>query len=133
MFYLIIGCALLLLGLYFLRIALLGRSPENLAATTGTLVKASGFRNVPMRYGGVIKNQTDFTYAYTVDGKTYRRSGRKNAHRRTIPKTVTIVYVKTYPRGGYIGRFTGLYEWVYALSCLIYSVLFILLFFLSRT
>lgn len=111
MFYLITGILSLLAGLYFLRLALLGRNPDNLSTAVGTLVKASGFKNVPMKHGGVIKNQTDYAYAYTVNGKTYHLKGRINAHKRTLLRKATIVFVTGHPHRAYIGKFTGIIEW----------------------
>lgn len=114
MFYLVTGVFSLLAGLYYLRLALLGRNPENLSTAVGTLVKVSGFKNVPMKHGGIIKNQTDYAYAYTVKGRTYRLKGRVNAHRRTLLRKATIVFVTGHPRRAYIDQFTGIVEWAIA-------------------
>lgn len=132
MFSVLIGTLLLVLGLFFLWVALLGRNPDNISTTVGTLVKASSYKNVPLKYGGMIKNQTDYVYAYTVDGRTYRCTGRKNEHKRTLPRKVTIVYITRYPRSGCVERYNSTSAWLYAICCIANGLLFIGIYFLDK-
>ena len=121
-FFLICGAALILIGLFFLWLALWGRKPENLVETVGALTRRQHFKNVQLRRRRD-KNLTDYTYSYTVGGRTYRLSGTQWIHPRKLFKKTTIVYLKGFPRVAYIGEFTGIQEWALAIVFLVMGLL----------
>ncbi len=116
---LILGATLIFAGLYFLLLAFLARNPANLSTAVGSLAKASGYKNVRGAHGNwIIKDQTDYTYAYMVNGRTYHRKGRMNRHKRRLPQKVTIVYLTRFPRHSGIEAFTAQVEFLLGLFML---------------
>lgn len=106
---------MLIPGMWFLFLALWSLNPDHLGTAVGTLSKCHNSKNIPSKYNRVIKNLTDYTYTYQVNGKTYKLSGSKAQHRRTVFRKVTVVYLKIIPRRAYIDRFTGVTEWLFGL------------------
>ena len=105
--------AMLILGLWFLFLALWSRNPNHLGTAVGTLTKCHTSKNVATRYG-VVKNLTDYAYTYQVDGKTYKITGMRRQPRRVVLRKVTVVYLKISPRRAYIESYTGTAEWLIA-------------------
>lgn len=127
-FILISGIIVLSVGLYFLVLAIRSRDPKHLQTTVGTLTKTSGFKNFQTRYG-LIRNLTDYTYTYSVNGKDYRISGSYPKHRRFVPKKVEIIYLIGFPRRAYIGEYTGVVEWSIAVSFSILGAVLLAIYF----
>ena len=116
------GAVLILIGLFFLWLALRGRKPENLVETVGDLTRRQHFKNMQIK-SHKVKNLTDYAYSYTVDGRTYRLSGIQWTHPRKLFRKATIVYLKGFPRVAYIGEFTGIQEWTLAIAFLAMGLL----------
>lgn len=134
LFFLILGILLILAGLYYWMLVFLSRNPTNLSTTVGTLMKASGYKNVRGTHGrGIIKDQTEYTYAYTAGNKTYLHKGRVNRHKRTIPQRVTIVYLTHFPRHSGIDAFTAQIEGLLGAFLTFQGIVLIAMYFLIRT
>jgi len=129
-FILIFGITILFIGLFYLIPVIRSRNPKNLCATVGTLSKTSSFKNFQTRYG-LFKNLTDFTYTYSVNGKSYRISGSAPKHRRFIPNKVDIVYLKGFPRSAYIEEYTGVIEWLLSISFSIMGAILLAIYFIQ--
>lgn len=131
--FLILGILLIPAGLFYWLLVILSRNPANLSTAAGTLTQASGYKNVRGCHGrGIIKNQTEYVYTYTVDGKVYRHKGRVNRHKRTIPQRVTIVYLTRFPRHSGIDAFTAQAEGLLGASLIFQAIVLIAMYFLIQ-
>lgn len=110
-FFLIFGMVLSLIGLFFLCLALRGGNPANLVETVGALTRRQHFRDLQIK-SRKVKNLTDYTYSYTVGGRTYKLAGTQWTHPGKLMRRTTIVYLKGFPWLAYIGEFTGIREWL---------------------
>ena len=116
-----------LIGIWNLTIAILGLFPKCKAMASGTLTKVFTERNVRVKYR-TIPVLTQYTYTYTVKGRTYRyRSEGFHSGRRLFAK-VAMVYVKGFPRHAYPNRFSGVNEWILGISMLVMGCLFLFAF-----
>ena len=132
-FFLLLGAALILSGFYFLFLTYLAKNPANLSTAVGMLTRASGYKNVPTKQGWKIKDQTEYTYSYTVNEKTYRRKGIMNRHKRYLPQRVTIVYLTGFPRHSGIESFTAQLELALGIFLLCEGAAMIVLCLLIRS
>ena len=131
--FLILGILLIPAGLYYWLLVILSRNPANLSSAAATLTQASGYKNVRGYHGrGIVKNQTQYVYTYTVDGKVYRHKGRVNRHRRTLPQRVTIVYLTRFPRHGGIDAFSAQVEGLLGASLIFQAIVLIAMYFLIQ-
>lgn len=131
--FLILGILLIPAGLYYWLLAILSRNPANLSSAAATLTQASGYKNVRGYHGrGIVKNQTEYVYTYTVDSKVYRHKGRVNRHRRTLPQRVTIVYLTRFPRHGGIDAFSAQVEGLLGASLIFQAIVLIAMYFLVQ-
>ena len=103
------GWAMLILGSYYLAVGVIFAFPKNRAVTCGKLVKTKGEKNARIREYSKIKvvpHWTQFTYRYTVNGKTYHKSGGTAKSPRQLPYQPTVVYMKWMPRYGFVRGLT---------------------------
>ena len=117
-FLLLIGLLLLFPGIYCLYIALRSRSPENLGTAVGTLTKVISYKNVRTKYGSIIPNVSDYSYCYTVSGKTYLVKGSCNKHKRFLPQKAPVFYIKGFPAHACLEHYQPVTEWALAASLL---------------
>ena len=114
-----------LISFYNLLIAILGLFPKFRATASGTLQKTNTQRNVRVR-GGTLPVVTHYTYKYTVNGKKYSYSSSICSTKSRLYQTVSMVYVKWFPRHAYPKKFTAITQWAWGISMLIIGVLFII-------
>ena len=113
--YLVIGSCSLSIGLWNLIIAILGLFPQCRSTVIGTLHNAKTKKNVKGRSGfAPIPIRTEYTYTYTVKGKTYQYLGKELSTKRHLLPKVSMVYVKGFPRHAYPNKFKGTNEWTIA-------------------
>lgn len=122
---LVIGGIFLVPGLWFLFLWLYGLFPGTTKTTVGTLARSHTMKNVRTRSGRVIKRITDYTYTYTVNGKLRKIKGSGYHTRRYVPKKVTVVYLRGFPRCAYIEDFTGTRELILAFFFLVNAGIFL--------
>lgn len=111
-FYYFITYGSIIIGLWNIFIIIWAKNPAHLGTAVGTLGKVTNLKNVRSKHGWVIPNVTDYRYHYTVGKQNYKISGNRNAHKRTLFKKVSVVYIKGLPRIAYIDKFTGENQWV---------------------
>ena len=116
---------ILLISFYNLLIAILGLFSKFRATTSGILLKTNTQRNVRVR-GGKLPVVTYYTYKYTVNGKKYSYSSSICSTKRRLYQTVSMVYVKWFPRHAYPEKFTAITQWAWGISMLFIGVLFII-------
>ncbi len=121
--------AVLLVGLYYLTIAILGLFPKFRATAVGTLSKAKTYKHVPKRHGGTIPHLTKYVYLYTVNGKVYRHKGEGRYSKRRLHPKGQIVYVKGFPRHAYLNKFRGEKEWIWGVTLLICGLMLLVVLF----
>ena len=98
--FMILGHALLVPGIYNLRIWLLSRNPENLAFTLGKLTQTKGYKNLRTRRG-ILKHYTHYTYEYKVGDTVYKITGSEACSPGELSKMPRITYLKRYPQYAY--------------------------------
>ena len=111
-FYIVMTVVLFAIGLWNLLIAILGCFPQCRATAVGTLANAVHYKNYRTRSGNIIEHLTRAHYIYTVRNKQYRTPVQTTFEgKRKLFNKVSVIYVKWYPRRGYINHYTGFYEW----------------------
>ena len=111
-FYHFITYSSIIIGLWNIFIILWAKNPKHLGTAVGTLGKVTILKNVRTKHGWILPNVTDYRYYYTIGNRTYKISGSRNAHKRTLFKKVSVIYIKGLPRIAYINQFTGENQWV---------------------
>ena len=126
--YVWISVALILVGCWYIMIAVLGLFPKFQRKSVAILKKASSVKNVHLgRTGSVfIPNLTDYTYVYTVNGKEYKYSGHITRSKSNLLPRAILVYVKGFPRHVYPDKFKGTNEWVMGFFYIFMGVMLLL-------
>ncbi len=128
LFCLILGVAVLLPGIFFAVLAIQSTNASNLITTYGELTKKKNYKNYRLRHG-FAPNAAQYTYKYKAKGKNYYLRGVQLTHSRKLRKSVTVVYLRSFPRCAYIDRFSGIAEWLIAISFVALGMLMVLLYF----
>lgn len=128
-FFLAVGMACLLPGLFFIVLAIRSRNPQNLVSVPGELTKLKGYKNYKMK-SYAVPNMTEYTYTYTVNGKQYELRGAQRTHPRNVRKRVSIIYLRGFPRCAYEEHFSGITEWLIAISLIVLGALCIVVSFM---
>ena len=121
-FFLGLGISAILVGSFFLWLALRGRNPQNLVEISGELTNRKHFKNAKIRFY-TVKNLVEYTYIYVVNGKQYHLNGSQQTHPRNLRKRKTIVYLRGFPRVAYFDHFSGIAEWALAISLILLGFL----------
>lgn len=129
--FLIFGIALLLPGIFFGALAVRSKNPRNLVSTTGELTRKKDYKNYKLQYRSV-PNAVEYIYTYKVNGKLYHLSGVQHTHSRNLRKRVAIVYLRGFPRCAYQEHFSGIAEWLLALSLTATGILLLFIYFFVR-
>lgn len=119
-----IGIAQVVVGLFFLLVAVRSRNSDYLITVSGELTRIKGFKNVRTKYY-FAKNMSDYIYTYTVGNKRYKYRGSQLTHPRKVLKRITIVYLKGFPRIAYAEHFSGHRERMFALCFIVSGILWI--------
>ena len=93
----LIGCVFLILALCAAGVWKYAQTPDHFDSVIGTLIHRKTSRNVRSKYR-TIPVYTEYTYAYTVNGKTYRFSGAVERAKHALSRKVRIVYLRGFPR-----------------------------------
>ena len=117
LFFLVLGILMLLPGLFFTVLAIHSLNPNNLITITGELTKKRNFKNYKLKSRSV-PNAVAYTYTYIVNGKPYSLRGVQLTHSRNLYKRIAIVYLRAFPRCAYTEHFSGIQEWLIAISFL---------------
>ena len=125
---LVFGIAMLLPGVFFAVLAIQSINPQNLISTTGELTGRKGYKNYKLKTG-TVPNATEYVYSYRVNGKTYQLRGVQLTHARNLRKRVDIVCLRSFPRFAYEGHFSGIMEWLLAISLVVMGVFSVALYF----
>ena len=123
----------LILGSYYIAIGILFCFPKNRAYTLGKLEKTKGAKNVHIRAVGskyrtvVVPHWTNFTYSYTVNGKTYKTSGSVANSPKQLPYRPSIVYIKRMPRYAFVRGLTMFQRPIWGFALIVVSILFLII------
>ncbi len=124
------GWAMLILGSYYVAMGVLFCFPKNRARTVGKLEKTKGRKNVRVRKNPghkmvVVPHWTSFTYSYTVNGKTYKKSGAAAKSPRQLPYQPGVVYLKWMPRYAVVKGMTMFQRPLWGLFLIFASIFFV--------
>jgi len=128
LFFLVFGITLLLLGIFFAILAIRSKNPNNLISTTGELSRKKDYKNYKLRYRSV-PNAVKYNYTYKVKGKLYHLRGVQLTHSRNLYKRIVIVYLRGFPRCAYEGQFSGITEWLLAISFTAMGIFLLFIYF----
>ena len=128
LFFLVFGILMLLLGLFFAGLAIRSKNPNNLISATGELTRKKDFKNYKLKNRSV-PNAVEYTYTYTVNCKSYHLRGVQHTHSRNLHKRITIVYLRGFPRCAYEENFSGIQEWLIAISFTAMGIFLLWLYF----
>ena len=128
LFFLVFGILMLLPGLFFAVLAIRSLNPNNLITITGELTKKRDFKNYKLKSRSV-PNAVKYTYTYNVNGKPYSLRGVQLTHARNLYKRIAIVYLRGFPRCAYTEHFSGIQEWLIAISFTAMGTFLLLLYF----
>ena len=128
LFFLVFGVVMLLPGVFFTALAIQSKKSDNLISTTGELTKKKDFKNYKLRNRSV-PNAVEYAYTYKVNGKSYRLCGVQHTHSRNLRKRIIVVYLRNFPRCAYEGHFSGITEWLLAISFTAMGIFFLFLYF----
>ena len=115
LFFLVFGILMLLTGLFFAVLAIRSKNPNNLISATGELTRKKDFKNYKLKNRSV-PNAVEYTYTYTVNGRSYHLQGVQHTHSRNLHKRITIIYLRGFPRCAYEEHFSGIQEWLIAVG-----------------
>ena len=127
LFFLVFGIIMLLPGIFFAALAIRSKNPNNLISITGELTRKKGFKNYRLKNRSV-PNAVKYTYAYKANGKLYHLRGVQLTHARNLYKSIEIVYLRGFPRCAYVGHFSGIAEWLIAISFTSVGLLLLILY-----
>lgn len=127
-FFLILGIILLFPGIFFAVLAIQSKNPSNLIATTGELARKTDFKNYKLKSRSV-PNAVKYTYAYQVNGKLYHLRGVQFTHSKHLRKRIAIVYLRGFPYCAYEEAFSGIAEWLSAISFTAMGIFLLLPYF----
>ena len=128
LFFLVFGIVMLLPGVFFTALVIRSKNPNNLISTTGELTRKKDFKNYKLKNYSV-PNAVEYTYTYTVNGKSFQLRGVQHTHSRNLHKRITIVYLRGFPRCAYEENFSGIQEWLIAISFTAMSIFLLWLYF----
>ena len=126
-FFLVFGIIMLVLGIFFTVLAIRGKNPNNQTSTAGELTKKKDFKNYKLKNRSV-PNAVEYVYTYRVNGKSYHLSGVQHTHSRNLRKRIVIVYLRGFPRCAYEGHFSGIAEWLLAISLTAMGIFLLLIY-----
>ena len=125
------GWTMLILGIYYVAMGILFCFPKNCARTVGRLEKTKGRKNVRIRDVGpkyrTVPHWTSFTYSYTVNGKTYKKSGSAAQSPKQLPYHPSVVYLKWMPRYAFVKGMTGFQRSVWGVVFIFEAILFLII------
>ena len=119
----VVTLVFLLIGVWNLTFAILGRFPRFCATAVGTLKSKYIRRNIRYR-SHKLPNETHYTYAYRVGERKYLYRGVKSNSKRGLYEKVPLVYVKGFPRRAYPNKFKGTQEWAWGIFWLLMAAVF---------
>lgn len=96
--------AALLFGAAHLILALLGKNPRCIGTAVGTLVDSKKVM-VSVKYQRKKVPVTACVYRYEVGGRVYRLKRDSRYSRSSLMRKVTVVYLKGFPRFGYLEKY----------------------------
>ena len=128
----VFGWTMLILGAYYVAIGVLFCFPQNCARTVGRLEKTKNKKNVrvcenPGHKTMVAPHWTSYTYSYTVNGKTYKKSGAVAKSPRQLPYQPSVVYLKWIPRYGFVKGMTMFQRPLWGCFLTFVSIIFIII------
>ena len=128
----IFGWAMLILGVYYVAMGVIFCFPKNYARTLGKLEKTKSKKNVRMRKNPghktmVAPHWTSYTYSYTVNGKTYKKSGSAPKSPRQLPHQPSVVFLKWMPRYGCVKGMTMFQRPIWGCFWTFVSIIFIII------
>ena len=130
LFFLVFGITMLLPGIFFAVLAIRSKNPDNLISTTGELTKKKDFKNYKLKSRSV-PNAVEYAYTYKVNGKSYRLCGVQHTHSRNLRKRTIIVYLRGFPRCAYEEHFSGITEWLLAITLTVMGMFLLLIYFFA--
>ena len=127
-FFFVFGVAMLLPGAFFAVLAILSTNEKNLVSTSAELTQHKGYKNYKLK-NRTVPNATEYTYTYIVNGKSYQLRGVQHTHPRNLRKRVVVIYLRSFPRCAYEGHFSGIIEWLLAVSLTAIGILLLVVSF----
>ena len=126
-FFVILGIAVLLPGMFYIFLTLRSANPRNLISTTGELSRQKGYKNYKLK-NVTTPNATQYSYTYLADGRAYHLRGVRLTHSRNLRKRIEIVYLRGFPRCAYAEHFSGIAEKLAAASLTALGILCLVLY-----
>ena len=126
-FFFVFVIVMLLFGVFFAALVIRSKNPDNLTSLTAELTKKKDFRNYRLRNRSVA-NAVEYTYTYRVNGKSYHLRGVQHTHSRNLRERITVVYLRNFPHCAYEECFSGITEWLCAISFTAMGAFLILLY-----
>ena len=126
-FFVILGIAVLLPGIFYIFLTLRSANPRNLISTTGELSRQKGYKNYKLK-NSTTPNATQYSYTYLAEGKAYHLRGVRLTHSRNLRKRIEIVYLRGFPRCAYAEHFSGIAEKLAAASLTALGILCLVLY-----
>lgn len=131
------GASLITSALFFILRLIFEHKPERLGKSRGFLKSAKQKNNVPVyersspnaprHLAMIIKNLSKSVYEYEVNGRKYRVRYTEPVKASQMPITVSVVYLKSFPRISYVETDTNSHNFgIYAFAALMFAVVSIL-------
>jgi hypothetical protein len=98
-------------GIGSILLALWSRNPKHIGTAVGRLDSSKRVM-VSMKHSRKKVPMTNFVYLYEVNGKTYRLKRDTRSSRKSLMPRVNIVYLKGFPRFGYLESYP---HWLFTL------------------
>lgn len=124
---------MLVLGAYYVAMGVFFCFPQSRAYALGRLERAKGEKNVRIHPAGsrhktvVVPHWTRFTYSYTVNGKTYKKSGSDAKSPRQLPCRPRVVYMKWMPRYAFVSGLTMFQRPFWGFGLIFVSIIFLII------
>ena len=99
-----IAAVYFLIAAICLFLALWSRNPKHIGTAVGKLENSKKIM-VWTKHSRKKVPLTTFVYLYEVDGKTYKLKQDSRSSRSSLMRRVTVVYLKGFPRFGYLEKY----------------------------
>ena len=125
-------CALFL-GIYYIVLGVYFCFPQSRAYALGRLEQVKGKKNVRIHPVGsrrrtvIAPHWTQYTYSYTVNGKTYKKSAADAKSPKQLVYRPRVVYMKWMPRYAFVSGLTVFQRPFWGVGLIFVSTLFLII------
>ncbi|MBQ6877483.1 MAG: hypothetical protein IJO22_03660 [Oscillospiraceae bacterium] len=118
LFFLILGIACIITGLFNIMLAVMSMNPKNLITVPGELVAKDYRVNNYTRF----RETTKYTYTYRVKNKTYKISYVESTHLGNFRNQSQIVYLRGFPWIASIEKFYSDRYWLFGIEFVLIGI-----------